>query len=108
PDGRRLAFTGTFFSDLETAPRTRIGILELNGTSKPRFLQSSTNNDRQPLWSPCGRWLAFLSDREQAGNFQLMLTDTGVSAEASGTPALPGCVETLSWSQDGQKILLGV
>jgi dipeptidyl aminopeptidase/acylaminoacyl peptidase len=108
-DGNRLAFTGTFFSSLDTSPRTRIGLLEAGGAStQPHFIQRAANNDRLPLWSPCGRWLAFSSDRTQPGRFQLIIVAAGSTTEVVHAAEVTGCVEALSWSPDGQKVLLGV
>lgn len=108
PDGTRLAFAGTFFSSLDTSPETRIGLLDTGSSPQPKFIQNAGGNDRQPKWSPCGQWLAFLSDRVQPGNFQLVVAAVESSVDILRTANIPGCVESLSWSPDGQKILLGV
>jgi dipeptidyl aminopeptidase/acylaminoacyl peptidase len=107
-DGTRLAFTGTFFSSLDDSPRTGIGLLEAAASAQPRFIQHLEGNNRQPQWSPCGQWLAFLSDRLQPGRFQLIIAAAGTTAETAHATQLEGCVEALSWSPDGQKVLLGV
>jgi len=45
--------------------------------------------------------------RTQAGNFQLRLTKAEAIDDVKITPAVEGCVEPLTWSPEGQKILLG-
>ena len=103
-DGR-IAFTGTIFSDLASAPRTRIGVLS-PGRSLT-VLPNVSGNDRVPKFSPDGQWLAYLSDRGSAGNFQLFLNRLDGSApEAAAT--VDGVIESLEWSRDGSSLLLGV
>jgi dipeptidyl aminopeptidase/acylaminoacyl peptidase len=106
PDGRYAALTGTIFLDLEHPPITRIGVLELD-TGQLQVQSCTQGNDRLPRYSPDGRNLAFLSDRAQSGNFQLFLANAdGTHVEAM--PPLDGVVETLAWSRDGLRLLLGV
>src|SRR5882672_6514378 len=62
PDGRRAAFTGTIFTDLEHPPVTRIGVLALD-TGEIDVRYGARGNDRLPRYSPDGQRLAFLSDR---------------------------------------------
>jgi len=107
PDGRFAAFTGTIHSDLITPPITRICLVEL-ASGKLRVLPASSGNDRLPQWSPDGSLLAFVSDRAEAGNFQLYLVRPQVSEEAQLAVAVDGLIEYLRWSPDGTRILLGV
>ena len=79
PAGRRVAFTGTGFHALQSAPVTRVCLVDLvSGAMQP--VAAAQNSDRLPHWSPEGRKLAFLSDRAGAGNFQLYL----LNPEGSG------------------------
>ena len=106
PDGRWAAFTATLFLDLDHPPVTRIGVLTL-GTGALETQYAASGNDRLPHCSPDGRILAFLSDRAERGNFQLCLADVG-DAAVEEAPPIDGVIETLSWSRDGSKLLLGV
>jgi dipeptidyl aminopeptidase/acylaminoacyl peptidase len=63
--------------------------------------------DRLPKFSPDGSSIAFLSDRDEAGDFEVFLLDRESGAIRS-TPVVPGWVEYMHWSPDGTKILLGV
>src|SRR5207302_4022973 len=56
---------------------------------------------------PDGRHIAFLSDRQKEGDFQVYLLDP-ITGAARPTPAVAGWVEYLHWSPDGKRILLGV
>jgi dipeptidyl aminopeptidase/acylaminoacyl peptidase len=52
--------------------------------------------------------LAFLSDRDTAGVFQLYLLDRARWGEAVAAPPVPGTIEYVEWSPDGRRLLLGV
>ncbi|MBL8270263.1 alpha/beta hydrolase family protein [Steroidobacter sp.] len=104
PDGHSVAFTGTLHEDLARAPVTRVCLLELSSRQHTR-IQAGEGSDRLPRWSPDGKSLAFISDRAQAGNYQLYLA-RGDGGEVRAAPAVDGIVEALQWSPDGQHILL--
>jgi dipeptidyl aminopeptidase/acylaminoacyl peptidase len=106
PDGSQAVFAGTLTDALEGALPTRICLTQLR-TGETRVVTFGPNTDRLPKFSPQGRWVAFLSDRHRAGDFQLYLLDTE-SGAVSPTPAVEGWVEYLHWSPDGKRILLGV
>ena len=107
PDGRRAAFTGTVFHDLQSAPVTRVCLVDL-ASGEMQQVAAAQNSDRLPRWSPDGRKLAFLSDREGAGNFQLYLLNPDGSGAAHAAPVLNGTVEYFHWSPTGRSILLGL
>jgi dipeptidyl aminopeptidase/acylaminoacyl peptidase len=106
PDGSIAAFTASVFSDISRAPASRIGIVSIH--SGDLQLRSPTSgNDRFPRFSPTGEHLAFLSDRAQAGVYQLFIADAqGGNSEAM--PTLEGVVEYISWSNDGSSLLVGI
>ncbi|MBS0614528.1 MAG: PD40 domain-containing protein, partial [Proteobacteria bacterium] len=97
-DGRRGAFTATVFMDLASAPATRIAGVNLE-SGELTVRAAGAGNDRLPHFSPDGR-LAFLSDRDQCGNFQLFVADP-VSGDARACPPVDGVIESLAWSPDG-------
>src|SRR5262245_54304331 len=107
PSGRSVVLTGTVFETLATAPATRLCIVDLSN-GELRQLPCPRNNDRAGRWSPDGKWLAFLSDRRNAGDYQLHLAAASSLEEAIATPQVDGLVEYLHWSPDGRKVLLGV
>jgi dipeptidyl aminopeptidase/acylaminoacyl peptidase len=105
-NGTQAVFAGTMVAELNGAPPTRICMTDLS-SGDTRVLTFGPNIDRSPKFSPCGSHIAFLSDRHQAGDFQLYLLDPDAGA-ARATPPVAGWVEYFHWSPDGARILLGV
>jgi len=105
-DGRRTVFAGVIVDKLEGLPPTRICSTDLV-TGDTRVLTFGPNMDRSPKFSPDGTRVAFLSDREKSGDFQLYLLDPP-SGAVQHTQRVDGWVEYLQWSPDGARILLGV
>jgi dipeptidyl aminopeptidase/acylaminoacyl peptidase len=105
-DGKSAVFAGTIMDMLEGVPPTRICRVDLL-SGDTQVLTFGPNMDRLPKYSPDGGSIAFLSDRQQAGDFQLYLLDP-TSGAARRTPPVAGWVEYLHWSPDGRRILLGV
>ena len=106
PDGTRAVFAGNIFESLAGAPQSRMCLIDL-ASAETRVLTFGPNTDRLPKFSPDGRRIAFLSDRHQAGDFQLFLLDAA-SGAARAAPRVQGWIEYLHWSPDGTRILLGV
>jgi dipeptidyl aminopeptidase/acylaminoacyl peptidase len=105
-NGTHAVFAGTLVESLNGTPPTRICLTDL-ASGDTRVLSFGPNVDRSPKFSPDGRCVAFLSDRQKAGDFQLYLLDPA-SGAARSTPRVDGWVEYLHWSPDGARILLGV
>ena len=63
----------------------------------------SGSREKDPAWSPDGRWVAFLSDA--GGEYQIYRADARGEAEPEKLTDLPpGYRHTLRWSPDGSKI----
>ncbi|MGA2215915.1 MAG: protein kinase [Bryobacteraceae bacterium] len=102
PDGKRLAFhsatLGTGF-DLWTVP------LESDGgglrAGKPEVFLQTPFDERYPVFSPDGRWLAYSSN--ESGSFQVYVRafpDQGRRWQISNDGGL-----TPTWSRDGRELL---
>jgi dipeptidyl aminopeptidase/acylaminoacyl peptidase len=104
--GHLAVFAGALVDTLAGEPRTRICAADLN-SGDTRILTSGPNSDRSPKLSPDGQCVAFLSDRQKFGQFQLYLLDL-YGGELRKAPHVDGWVEYLQWSPDGRRLLLGV
>jgi dipeptidyl aminopeptidase/acylaminoacyl peptidase len=97
PDGETVVFTRTT-TDLEArAYCSAIWAVPYAG-GEARQLTSGTARDRAASWSPDGRWLAFLSDRE-GDKGQLWVMPTGGGEARQITRKLSG-VDGVAWSPD--------
>jgi dipeptidyl aminopeptidase/acylaminoacyl peptidase len=63
PDGQRVAFVVTTIDERKQEYHSSIWIVSTDGGETKRFT-SGTSNAHIPCWSPDGRWLAFVADRE--------------------------------------------
>jgi dipeptidyl aminopeptidase/acylaminoacyl peptidase len=106
PDGRRAVAAALICDALEGVPSTRIALIDL-ASGDLTLLTHGPRSDSAPQWSPDGRLIAYLSDREQAHANRLRLLDPE-SGEDWPTPEVSGFVEYVEWSADGATILLGV
>lgn len=101
PDGTRVAFTVT--EPVHGATRARsIWVLDV-GNGRARQLTFSGRSDSSPRWSPDGRSIAFLSDREGVAQLYLLPMNGG---EAEKLTDRKDRITEFRWSLDGRRIAL--
>ncbi len=99
PDGRFLAFTVT--EPIKGTERDRnVWLLEA-AAHKLRQLTFSAKSESSPKWSPSGRQLAFLSDRDGPAQIYLLPMDGG---EAARLTEGKNVIRSYEWSPDGRQI----
>ena len=99
PDGRRLTFTVT--EPPKGATRNRdIWMLDV-GSKEVRRLTWSTKTALSPRWSPDGRTLAFLSDRDGAQQIYLLSMEGGEGVRLTEGK---NAVQAFEWSPDGKSM----
>src|SRR5712691_11899147 len=99
PDGSRLAFVVMEPAKGERRAR-HIWIYEKQSGSTRQFTYSA-KSDFLPRWSPDGKQLAFLSDRDEQTQVYAMRADGG---EASALTKGKRSVKSFAWSPDGKQI----
>lgn len=106
PDGRLIAFSSDrpLDSDQDSSDyeygRYHLYILELqSGRITP--VTAAEGNNTSPTWSPDGRKICFVSDRNGIHNLYVIDLDTSLVFPV--TNVLSGCFSP-SWSADGDKI----
>jgi dipeptidyl aminopeptidase/acylaminoacyl peptidase len=117
PDGQRVAFVVTTIDERTYEYRSSIWIAPSEGGEAKRFT-SGPANTKSPVWSPDGRWLAFVSEREGEasgkdekeqkkqgkGKAQIWLIPTD-GGEARQITFMQHGAAHPTWSPDGKQIL---
>ena len=100
PDGRRIAFVVTTLSEPRDEYLSNIWLVDVDD-GEARAFTHGPRRDTAPRWSPDGRWLAFVSerDRKEKGQLYVMPADGGEAVRL--TELKPG-VATPAWSPDGR------
>jgi len=97
PDGREIAF-----SRIGDKPQRNIYIEKI-GASKPVQLTFGMEDDREPAWSPDGRYIAFcrlIADQTAIGRFAVYVKPAAGGGERRITDGSEG----VSWSPDGRTL----
>ena len=109
PDGRKIAFSAGVRGTIGMSkPSIDIYVLNVDGSGLAKLTQDSGANG-SPTWSPDGKQIAFVSDRDD-GKSKIWI----MNADGSNQRILPNGQNTTSdgflggqpaWSPDGTKIL---
>ena len=100
PDERRIAYVVTEVSLARSAYNADIWIINADGTGG-RQLTRASGSDNQPQWSPEGKTIAFISDRDGRAAIYLINPDGG---EAERLIDVPTPIQSYAWSYDGSRI----
>ena len=117
PDGERVAFVVTTIDERRQAYHSAIWVAPTSGGEAKR-LTTGISNSHSPSWSPDGRWLAFVSDREGEvitkdaseqkktgkGKAQIWLLPTD-GGEAHQLTFMPHGASQPVWSPDSQRLV---
>ncbi|MBC5828906.1 MAG: PD40 domain-containing protein [Candidatus Eremiobacteraeota bacterium] len=90
----------------ETRRRTALYLQQLRATSAVRLTAGNTKSfadEEQPVWSPDGRHIAFLSDARSKNQLQLFITDAA-GRYARRVTHFDGNVQGVKWSPDSRFI----
>jgi dipeptidyl aminopeptidase/acylaminoacyl peptidase len=108
PDGRRLVYAAVALSKANEHAETALWVVDAGGANA-RQLTTGTHDDRAPQWSPVGRQVAFLRDRQKRGVARLYcIAMDGSKAQPmldrdASEPAERG-ISAFAWSPDGGHI----
>ena len=116
-DGRRIAFVVTTTDERTYKYRSSIWMVSVEGGEAQQFT-AGTANAHTPVWSPDGRWLAFVSEREGdlanknekdakklgKGKPQIWIIPTG-GGEAQQVTFMQHGASSPVWSPDSKRIL---
>jgi dipeptidyl aminopeptidase/acylaminoacyl peptidase len=121
PDGERIALVVKQVNPQKDGYRTALWIVPSDGSADARQLTMGAKNENTPRWSPDGRTIAFLSDREgvlikggagsdpalkeppKEGGTQVWLLPME-GGEPRQLTRLPQDVSDMAWSPDGKRL----
>ncbi len=103
PDGTTCAYVLTTIDRDESAYRSAIWLVVVDGSGAPRRFTFGNKRDAAPRWSPDGTRLAFVSNRDTEKAAQLYVIDVD-GGEAVKLTDLKESVEEPAWSPDGSRI----
>jgi Tol biopolymer transport system component len=100
PDGKQIVFTRSWVDKVKDERVSNLWIVDIDG-SRTRELTSGTWRDSQPVWSPDGKRIAFLSDRDGTNQLHVLWVDTREASQLTHLEQAPGGI---NWSPDGKWI----
>ena len=106
PDGGQVAYVVNWIDRDENGYRAAIWLAPLDGSEEPAKLTAGTRSDSSPRWSPDGRWLAFVSNRDGAdeqAHGELYVLPANGGEPRRLTDGKEG-VESIAWSPDSSRI----
>ena len=100
PDGRWVAYVVSAADLEQNSQNTDIWLVASTGGTPVR-LTSNPKPDGQPRWSPDGKWIAFVSAREERAQIWLVRPNGGEPEKLTTGKA---AVQAIYWSPDGKRI----
>ncbi|NIM57392.1 MAG: prolyl oligopeptidase family serine peptidase [Candidatus Aminicenantes bacterium] len=100
PNGTHILFTRAWVDKTSDRFRSNLWIVDIEG-KRVRELTHGNWRDFSPVWSPDGKKIAFLSDRDETTQIHVMWLDTREVAQLTHLDRSPG---SLRWSPDGKKL----
>jgi dipeptidyl aminopeptidase/acylaminoacyl peptidase len=110
PNGREIAFVSNRDSVVATSTNNDVFTEQPNGGGI-RAITTSQANDNSPLYSPDGKYLAYLAMTApgfEADRQQVMLVDRMSRRSVSLTPDWPLSVGALQWTPDSRALIAEV
>jgi dipeptidyl aminopeptidase/acylaminoacyl peptidase len=112
PDSRWIAFTSNRTADPDANDNSDIFVVEAKAGQKPRAVTTAAVTDREPVFSPDGKWIAYLAggdpkDIWYASNHVAVVPAAGGEPRAL-TAQLDRNVESPRFSPDGRFVYFGL
>ena len=101
PDGKNFIYTVKKCDKKKNKYFTNLFLASTDGAEIYQFTYGD-ENDTSPKWSPDGKWLAFLSDREEKTNVYVIPTKGGESKRITD---LEGIITNLEWMPNSKSLI---
>ena len=106
PDGKWVAYTVSSVDTAKDKRNSDIWMVSWDGEQTVQ-LTNSEESESAPRWSPDGKYISFVSDRNGEKVAQIWLMDTR-GGEAKKITSLKGDLEEYVWSPDGKQIAMSI
>lgn len=100
PDGNHIVFESQTVDWKENRYDRELW-LSKNGDEPIQLTNNLKDNSTHPKWSPDGKWIAFLSKRDEKTQIQAIRLDGGEAYQVTQTK---NNIDDFDWSPDGEKI----
>lgn len=100
PNGTEIVFTRQWVDKIKDQSRTNLWVVGTDG-SRLRELTHGTWRDSSAEWSPDGKRIAFVSDRDGTSQLHVLTPETGDIAQLTHLERSPSA---LRWSPDGRQL----
>ena len=104
PDGKWVAYSVSRAIKDTDKNDSDVWMVSWDGQQQVQ-LTSTPESESSPRWSPDGKYLAFLSSRQESKGAQLWLMNRA-GGEAVKVTAVKGSVDQYAWSPDGKRIAM--
>ena len=104
PDGKWVSYTVTTIDSLKDSRNSDVWMISWDGSQDVQ-LTSSPDGESRARWSPDGRYLSFMSSRQEGKGSQVWLMDRR-GGEGKRLTEIKGGIDDYSWSPDSKKLLL--
>lgn len=101
PDGSSIVFSRGWVDKMRDQDRMNLWVIDASG-SRLRELSNGPWRDSSPVWSPDGKRIAFLSDRDGTTQLHVLWADTRETLQLTRTERAPAAFH---WSPDGKWIV---
>ena len=105
PDGEVLAYVVKTVDLAKDKQPTNIWLVKWDGTGD-HALTFGEKGHAHPRWSPDGRWIAFLSDRDDEHDAQQLWLLPRDGGEAEKLSDIKTGIEDFAWSPDSRRLVL--
>jgi dipeptidyl aminopeptidase/acylaminoacyl peptidase len=106
PDGKRVAWVEELIENGKDTGKSAIFVKNLDAGAVMRISGKAPASERGIVWSPDGSRIAFLSDRDHAGQMQLYVAPWNGGPRARKLTGLKGYLTDPQWSPDGSRIAI--
>ncbi|MEO5892740.1 MAG: S9 family peptidase [Ferruginibacter sp.] len=106
PDGKWVVYTVSSVDTVKDQRNSDIWMVSWDGVETVQ-LTSSPDGEYAPRWSPDGKYISFISERDGEKAAQVWVMDRR-GGEGKKITSLKGDLDEYEWSRDGKKIVMSV